>query len=37
MEFKFSAKSNVIGGGIFSVLNDRKKCKKFFSTKHNRF
>jgi len=24
MEFKFSAKSNVIGGGIFSVLNDRK-------------
>ena len=25
MEFKFSAKSNVIGGGIFSVLNDRKK------------
>lgn len=25
MEFKFSTKSNVIGGGIFSVLNDRKK------------
>lgn len=25
MEFKFSAKSNVISGGIFSVLNDRKK------------